>query len=73
MLPNLIRNVILDILFDILAYAQGILRKKSILLDSLIALYNFIPCWIAIAIKLFLLDSLIASFVKQFKVKPWKH
>ena len=56
-----ILNGILGFLFTILGYAQSALRKKSTLLDSLIA------------IKLSLLDSLIASFVEQFKEKPRKH
>ena len=42
-------------------YAQSALRKKNALLASLIA------------IKLSLLDSLIASFVEKFKGKPRKH
>ena len=58
---NLIKNGILEFLFATLGYAQSALRKKSALLDSLIA------------IKLSLLDSLIASFVEQFKRTPWKH
>ena len=58
---NLFKNGILEFLFATRGYAQSALRKKNALLDSLIA------------IKLSLLDSLIASFVEQFKRKPWKH
>ena len=51
MLLHVIKNSILEFLFATLGYAQSALRKKSVLLDGLIA------------IKLSLLDSLIASFV----------
>ena len=43
MLLNLIKNGILDFIFALRGYAQRALRKKSVLLDSLITSYNFIP------------------------------
>ena len=72
MLLNFIKNGILDFLFAIMAYAQDALQKKSALLVSLIIkLHPLLDS--LVAIKLSLLNNLIAPFVEQFKGKPWQY